>query len=175
MAQDLQKTPMGSAMVRDTPGGKIIDQADAQSASLAALANLHQRVSGLEQGGGRSAAADAAFAPTFAALNQPTIAGRGAGSQMTGRSTAADQMAANVMAGLNQPTAVSQRGAGTASDVAKAGAMQAQLMQALSRPTIAGVRATNPTTKALDADVKKDVNDDLKKDEDEELLASSGQ
>ena len=43
MAQDLEKTKLGSGMVRDTPGGKAIDMKAATGGTLAMLGRLAER------------------------------------------------------------------------------------------------------------------------------------
>lgn len=48
MAQDLEKSPMGASMVRDTPVGKIVDTNAAIGALLAANADLHKRLKKIE-------------------------------------------------------------------------------------------------------------------------------
>ena len=48
MAQDLEKTPMGKSIVRDTPIGKHIDVTHAMGAALAGLADLNRRLQRLE-------------------------------------------------------------------------------------------------------------------------------
>lgn len=48
MAQDLEKSPMGSQMVRETGSGKAIDVRSATSGALAGLANLDERMRRLE-------------------------------------------------------------------------------------------------------------------------------
>lgn len=48
MAQDLEKSMAGRALVIDTPGGKAIDSPQAIGAMLAALASLHARTKRLE-------------------------------------------------------------------------------------------------------------------------------
>lgn len=55
MAQDLERSPMGSSLVIDTPKGKAIDVPQATGANLAAAADLHQRVKALEDAGAMSA------------------------------------------------------------------------------------------------------------------------
>ena len=48
LAQDLQKSPMGAAVVIHTPDGLALDPGKAISAALAATARLHERMSNLE-------------------------------------------------------------------------------------------------------------------------------
>ncbi len=48
MAQDLEKTPEGSAMVEDTPEGKKVDYGQGFGTLLAAMADVHRRVKDLE-------------------------------------------------------------------------------------------------------------------------------
>lgn len=48
LAQDLEKSPMGKSLVRETPHGKMIDVGQATGAMLAALAELNQRVKKVE-------------------------------------------------------------------------------------------------------------------------------
>lgn len=48
MAQDLQKTPEGAAMVEDTPEGKKVDYGKGFGTLLAALTDMHRRVKDLE-------------------------------------------------------------------------------------------------------------------------------
>lgn len=48
MAQDLEKTPEGSALVKDTPKGKMVDYGKASSLMLASLADLNSRLKNLE-------------------------------------------------------------------------------------------------------------------------------
>jgi hypothetical protein len=48
MAQDLEKTPVGRSMVKDTPSGKMVDPAQGFGALLASQAALHERLSKLE-------------------------------------------------------------------------------------------------------------------------------
>lgn len=48
MAQDLEKSPMGRSLVRETSTGKAIDVQQAAGAALAALASLNKRVSAVE-------------------------------------------------------------------------------------------------------------------------------
>lgn len=49
MAQDLEKSSAGKQLVQDTPMGKKIDYANAGGHIFSALANIHQRVKGLEE------------------------------------------------------------------------------------------------------------------------------
>lgn len=49
MAQDLQKSKAGSALVTDTPSGKMVDGARAGTTALAAAADLQKRVKTLEE------------------------------------------------------------------------------------------------------------------------------
>lgn len=48
MAQDLEKTEIGSSMVKDTPEGKMVDADRASMAALASLAEINQRLKKLE-------------------------------------------------------------------------------------------------------------------------------
>lgn len=48
MAQDLEKSPMGRSLVRDTPGGKMVDTGQAALAALAALAAMGKRMDRIE-------------------------------------------------------------------------------------------------------------------------------
>lgn len=48
MAQDLEKTPAGKAVVRDTPQGKMVDTFGASTLALAGLAEARQREKNLE-------------------------------------------------------------------------------------------------------------------------------
>ena len=48
MAQDLEKSEMGKSIVRDTPGGKVIDTVQGFGAALAAQAELNKRLKALE-------------------------------------------------------------------------------------------------------------------------------
>ena len=48
MAQDVERTPMGSQLVTNTPGGKMIDGNAGIGAVLAGEANLHERMKALE-------------------------------------------------------------------------------------------------------------------------------
>lgn len=48
MAQDLEKTPVGSTVVRDTPQGKVIDGKGTMMLSLAAAADLQKQVDKLK-------------------------------------------------------------------------------------------------------------------------------
>jgi hypothetical protein len=50
MAQDLEKTPMGSSFVKDTPNGKMVDYGHGLAAILASQASLHDRIRHLEEG-----------------------------------------------------------------------------------------------------------------------------
>lgn len=50
MAQDLEKTPEGSAMVEDTPEGKIVDYGKGFGTLAAAMGDLHDRLKKLEGG-----------------------------------------------------------------------------------------------------------------------------
>lgn len=49
MAQDLERTPAGKAVVMDTPGGKMVDGAQAATLALAALNESRQREKAMEQ------------------------------------------------------------------------------------------------------------------------------
>ncbi len=49
MAQDLQRSKLGALVVRETPGGKMLDVNAAVSAALASSARLHRRLSDLER------------------------------------------------------------------------------------------------------------------------------
>jgi hypothetical protein len=56
MAQDLQKTPMGASVVRETPDGKMIDVPKAVGVQFAAQADLQDQINELrkrEMGGGQ--------------------------------------------------------------------------------------------------------------------------
>jgi hypothetical protein len=48
MAQDLERSPMGASLVRDTPDGKMVDTKKATMANMAAATDLHDRVKALE-------------------------------------------------------------------------------------------------------------------------------
>lgn len=48
MAQDVEKSPVGRTMVRDTPKGKALDGRPGLGVLLAAMANMHDRMSKLE-------------------------------------------------------------------------------------------------------------------------------
>lgn len=48
MAQDLEKTPYGEQLVKDTPRGKMLEHGAVTSAALAGLGRLHERVARLE-------------------------------------------------------------------------------------------------------------------------------
>lgn len=48
MAQDLEKSKVGSQLVHDTPAGKVVDTSHGLTAALAAMAKLHERVKTLE-------------------------------------------------------------------------------------------------------------------------------
>ena len=50
MAQDLEKTAMGSSFVKDTPEGKMVDYGHGLAAILASQANIHDRLRNLEEG-----------------------------------------------------------------------------------------------------------------------------
>lgn len=50
MAQDLEKSEIGSGMVTDTPEGKMVDTKKASMAALASLANINDRLKKLEEG-----------------------------------------------------------------------------------------------------------------------------
>ena len=50
MAQDLEKTAMGSSFVKDTPNGKMVDYGHGLAAILASQANIHDRLRNLEEG-----------------------------------------------------------------------------------------------------------------------------
>ena len=50
MAQDLEKTAMGSSFVKDTPNGKMVDYGHGLAAILASQANIHDRIRTLEEG-----------------------------------------------------------------------------------------------------------------------------
>ena len=52
IAQDVERSKVGKTMVHSTPAGKAIDIPAATGAMLAALADVHKRVSNLERGGG---------------------------------------------------------------------------------------------------------------------------
>lgn len=69
IAQDVERSKVGQTMVRDTPAGKAIDIPSATGAMLAAMADLHRRVSAVEgnrkpqdirRGGGSSFTVDKA-------------------------------------------------------------------------------------------------------------------
>ena len=49
MAQDLEKTAMGSSFVKDTPNGKMVDYGHGLAAILASQANIHDRIRHLEE------------------------------------------------------------------------------------------------------------------------------
>ena len=49
MAQDLEKTAMGSSFVKDTPNGKMVDYGHGLAAILASQANIHDRLRNLEE------------------------------------------------------------------------------------------------------------------------------
>lgn len=49
MAQDLEKTPMGKSLVKDTPNGKMIDTVQGFGALLAAAGELNKRLVALEE------------------------------------------------------------------------------------------------------------------------------
>lgn len=54
LAQDVESTPLGQQMIRETPRGKAIETAPALSGALAGLGRLHERVAALEtKKGGR--------------------------------------------------------------------------------------------------------------------------
>lgn len=54
LAQDVESSPLGRQMVKETPRGKAIETAPALSGALAGLGRLHERVSALEaKKGGR--------------------------------------------------------------------------------------------------------------------------
>lgn len=55
MAQDLERSPLGSSFVRDTPQGKMVDYGQMAGVQLAASAYLNERVNKLESMLGRSA------------------------------------------------------------------------------------------------------------------------
>ena len=44
MAQDLEKTPMGASIVRDTPDGKMVDTRMASGVQFAALSDLQRQI-----------------------------------------------------------------------------------------------------------------------------------
>lgn len=48
MAQDLEKSPLGSQMVKDTPQGKMVDYGKGMGAMLAAQAHLNERLNKIE-------------------------------------------------------------------------------------------------------------------------------
>jgi len=48
MAQDLEKTPEGASLVRDTPGGKVVDVGGLANAAIASVVNVHKRVKDIE-------------------------------------------------------------------------------------------------------------------------------
>lgn len=48
MAQDLEKSPMGKSLVRNTPKGKMVDTVQGFGALLAATAQLHKKIQKLE-------------------------------------------------------------------------------------------------------------------------------
>jgi uncharacterized protein YcfJ len=50
MAQDLEKSEMGKALVRNTPQGKMVDTVQGFGALLAAQAEMHNRLKKLEKG-----------------------------------------------------------------------------------------------------------------------------
>lgn len=49
LAQDLEKSPMGASLVRDTPHGKMVDVGQATGAMLAALTELNRRLAKVEK------------------------------------------------------------------------------------------------------------------------------
>lgn len=51
MAQDVERTPFGKQIVRDTPAGKVLDSAKLSGANTAAIARLGERLSKLERKG----------------------------------------------------------------------------------------------------------------------------
>lgn len=55
-AQDVEKTPEGRTMVKDTPQGKMLDMAKGFGMILASLASLHEKYEDLERGGAQAAA-----------------------------------------------------------------------------------------------------------------------
>lgn len=48
MAQDLEKTEIGSSLVKDTPEGKMVDTGRASMAALASLAHINERLKKIE-------------------------------------------------------------------------------------------------------------------------------
>lgn len=50
MAQDLERSPMGATMVRETPEGKVVDTQQAAMAALGAAAALQRQVDELKKG-----------------------------------------------------------------------------------------------------------------------------
>ena len=53
IAQDLERSRAGARIVQDTPGGKMLDEKKALSATLAATARLNERLRALERKAGR--------------------------------------------------------------------------------------------------------------------------
>lgn len=51
LAQDLERSPMGASIVRETPRGKEIDVGHGLTAALASLADLNRRLKGIETRG----------------------------------------------------------------------------------------------------------------------------
>ena len=51
LAQDLERSPMGASIVRETPRGKEIDVGHGLTATLASLADLNRRLKGIETRG----------------------------------------------------------------------------------------------------------------------------
>lgn len=52
MAQELEKTPVGAAMVKDTPDGKVVDYGKGFGTMLASMAEMHDRLKKLEKNRG---------------------------------------------------------------------------------------------------------------------------
>ncbi len=48
MAQDLEKTPEGKALVENTDQGKIVDYGKGLGTMLAAMADIHKRLKKIE-------------------------------------------------------------------------------------------------------------------------------
>jgi hypothetical protein len=51
MAQDLEKSELGKAMVKDTPEGKVVNYGQHAGTMMAAIARVHERVAALEGSG----------------------------------------------------------------------------------------------------------------------------
>lgn len=87
LAQDLERTPAGAALVTDTPQGKMVDTDQAALAGLAVSADQEQRLRKLEQSQATPVAAQRFFGPESAQLREPVYdpreAPRGDTSQYT--------------------------------------------------------------------------------------------